>query len=146
MHAAWRRAALPAALALFASTATVAGRAAEVAEPAAPRHHRADGYQNNHLEFRPPGIAALLRWRLDALRDGSPKPARTPTPVQAPDLGFVQGNALAGLAMQPAVTWIGHATTLVQLGGLNVLTDPIFSERASPLGFIGPRRHVSRPA
>ena len=30
---------------------------------------------------------------------------------------------------------------LVQLGGLNVLTDPIFSERASPLAFIGPKRH-----
>ena len=42
--------------------------------------------------------------------------------------------------MVPAVTWIGHATVLAQLGGLNVLTDPIFSDRASPLSFIGPRR------
>jgi N-acyl-phosphatidylethanolamine-hydrolysing phospholipase D len=42
--------------------------------------------------------------------------------------------------MQPALTWVGHATTLVQLGGLNVLTDPIFSERASPLSLVGPRR------
>ena len=42
--------------------------------------------------------------------------------------------------MQPAVTWIGHASALVQAGGINVLTDPVFSERASPLSFIGPRR------
>ena len=48
----------------------------------------------------------------------------------------------AGAAMVPALTWIGHASTLVQLGGSNLLTDPIFSERASPLSFAGPKRHV----
>ena len=37
-------------------------------------------------------------------------------------------------------TWIGHATVLVQAGGVNVLTDPIFSERASPFSFAGPKR------
>jgi N-acyl-phosphatidylethanolamine-hydrolysing phospholipase D len=39
-----------------------------------------------------------------------------------------------------SATWIGHATVLVQSGGLNILTDPIFSERASPVRFLGPRR------
>ncbi|HEX8467398.1 MAG TPA: MBL fold metallo-hydrolase [Allosphingosinicella sp.] len=38
------------------------------------------------------------------------------------------------------VTWIGHATVLVQTQGLNILTDPIWSERASPFGFAGPKR------
>jgi L-ascorbate metabolism protein UlaG (beta-lactamase superfamily) len=38
------------------------------------------------------------------------------------------------------VTWIGHATVLVQTEGLNILTDPIWSERASPFSFVGPRR------
>jgi L-ascorbate metabolism protein UlaG (beta-lactamase superfamily) len=38
------------------------------------------------------------------------------------------------------VTWIGHATVLVQTKGLNILTDPIWSERASPFSFIGPKR------
>ena len=42
--------------------------------------------------------------------------------------------------MQPAVTWIGHATVLAQMGGLNILTDPILSDRASPVSFAGPRR------
>lgn len=37
-------------------------------------------------------------------------------------------------------TWIGHATVLVQAGGVNVLTDPIWSERASPFSFVGPKR------
>jgi L-ascorbate metabolism protein UlaG (beta-lactamase superfamily) len=38
------------------------------------------------------------------------------------------------------VTWIGHSTVLIQTAGLNILTDPIWSERASPFSFIGPRR------
>ena len=40
------------------------------------------------------------------------------------------------------VTWIGHSTTLLQYAGINVLTDPILSERASPVGFAGPRRYT----
>jgi len=39
------------------------------------------------------------------------------------------------------VTFINHATTLLQLDGLNILTDPIWSDRTSPVGFAGPRRH-----
>jgi L-ascorbate metabolism protein UlaG (beta-lactamase superfamily) len=39
-----------------------------------------------------------------------------------------------------AATWIGHATVLIQAGGLNILTDPIWSERASPFSFVGPKR------
>lgn len=37
-------------------------------------------------------------------------------------------------------TIVGHASVLIQAGGLNVLTDPVWSERASPLPFFGPRR------
>jgi L-ascorbate metabolism protein UlaG (beta-lactamase superfamily) len=39
------------------------------------------------------------------------------------------------------VTFINHATLLIQMDGLNVLTDPIWSERTSPLPFLGPKRH-----
>ncbi len=41
---------------------------------------------------------------------------------------------------QMRVTFINHATTLIQLDGFNVLTDPIYSDRASPFGFVGPHR------
>lgn len=37
-------------------------------------------------------------------------------------------------------TWVGHSTVLVQTDSLNILTDPIWSERASPFGFTGPKR------
>ena len=38
------------------------------------------------------------------------------------------------------VTFIGHATFLIQTAAGNILTDPMYSERASPLAWIGPRR------
>lgn len=39
-------------------------------------------------------------------------------------------------------TWVGHSTVLLQLGDVNVLTDPVWGERASPLAWAGPKRHV----
>lgn len=44
------------------------------------------------------------------------------------------------------VTWLGHSTVLLELEGRRVLTDPVFGERASPLGFAGPRRFHPVPA
>ncbi len=41
------------------------------------------------------------------------------------------------------VTWVGHATHFIQLPGLNVLTDPMWSPRASPVAWIGRRRFVA---
>lgn len=54
---------------------------------------------------------------------------------------FVAYDA-AALAENPSITWIGHATFLVRMDGVTFLTDPMFSERASPVGFAGPKRHV----
>lgn len=42
----------------------------------------------------------------------------------------------------PSVTWIGHSTMLVRMDGVTFLSDPMFSERASPLSFAGPKRLV----
>ena len=50
------------------------------------------------------------------------------------------GAALRANVAAPTVTWIGHATLLFQLDGVNLLTDPQWSERASPVSFAGPRR------
>ena len=43
------------------------------------------------------------------------------------------------------VTWIGHATCLLQIGGYNILTDPIFSKRCAPTQFAGPIRYRPPP-
>jgi L-ascorbate metabolism protein UlaG (beta-lactamase superfamily) len=39
------------------------------------------------------------------------------------------------------VTFVNHATVLLQMDGVNILTDPVWSERVSPVSFAGPRRH-----
>ena len=54
-------------------------------------------------------------------------------------------TALRSPETNPSVTWIGHATMLVRIAGKNILFDPIFSERASPIGFAGPKRIVPLP-
>jgi len=108
-------------------------------DPAKP-HHRPEGFRNLHTEFEPKGLRTLLQWQWDAARNGLPKPPLAPTPVVEPDLAFLHTNAGRGGDMSPSLTWIGHATMLAQVGGLNWLTDPVFSDRASPVGFVGPRR------
>ena len=45
---------------------------------------------------------------------------------------------LAGASAR--VTFVGHASWLIQTAGLNILVDPHWSERASPFGFVGPKR------
>lgn len=75
----------------------------------------------------------LLRQATGA--DGRPPwPDRVALPAVPPPPARVPGSAMR-------VTWIGHATMLVQTQGLNILTDPIWAETAGPFGF-GPRRVV----
>ena len=102
-------------------------------------HHRPQGFQNQYTAFQPKGRIELLRWQFDAARNGLPQAPGTATAQTPADLAFIRANAHAGRAMRPAVTWIGHATVLAQFGGINLITDPMFSERASPFGFIGPK-------
>jgi len=127
--------------AVVAALATIAVSAGAAPAGTAP-HHRDGRFQNNYVEFEPKGIAALLTWRMEAARAGVPKPPQQATPRVVADVAFLRSNAVAGAAMVPSLTWIGHASTLIQAGGANILTDPIFSERASPLGFVGPKRHL----
>jgi N-acyl-phosphatidylethanolamine-hydrolysing phospholipase D len=104
--------------------------------PKAPAHHRARGFVNENPAFARPDFWSLQAFRFRrlwaALAGGQPPPS---FPRIAND-----GSALRANREGATVTWIGHATLLVQLDGVNVLTDPQFSERASPVGFAGPRR------
>lgn len=61
-----------------------------------------------------------------------------PRPGAAP---LVPYDSLA-IARQPSLTWIGHSSFVVRMDGVTFLTDPMFSDRASPFSFIGPRRMV----
>ena len=57
-----------------------------------------------------------------------------------PDLDFLCSNRI-----EETLTWIGHSTFLWQFGGTNLMTDPHLTDRASPVGFAGPKR-VMKPA
>jgi N-acyl-phosphatidylethanolamine-hydrolysing phospholipase D len=111
----------------------------ESSGPAKP-HHTPQGYRNNYSDTVVKPFSQFLKWQWERRTAPEPTEPPQPTPTVAPDLDFLARNATAGATMQPALTWIGHASMLVQANGLNVLTDPIFSERASPLSFIGPKR------
>jgi N-acyl-phosphatidylethanolamine-hydrolysing phospholipase D len=91
-------------------------------------------YQNTSGVVVAKPFGDLIRWRWNAWQQDLPPIPAGPTPSVAPDMARIQRPSAA------QVTWVGHATVLVQADGLNVLTDPIFSERASPLSFLGPRR------
>jgi N-acyl-phosphatidylethanolamine-hydrolysing phospholipase D len=78
------------------------------------------------------GLLGFLRWRLTYH-----KPEARSFPSAKNDPAFLAANREVD-----TLTWIGHATVLLQIGGRNVLTDPHFSERASPVSWAGPRRLV----
>ena len=97
-------------------------------------HHRPDGFANRHAGRLPK--PDIWRWTYERWRDGLPKPPAQAIPSVTPDLAFLHRNTT-----QTTVTWLGHATVLLQIDGLNILTDPHWGERASPFSFIGPRRY-----
>ncbi len=114
-----------------------------------PAHHRpAGGFRNPWPGSTPTGFSGLLRWGFERLGrrreptaadDTASAGAARGATSQAAD-GAAIGHPRAALDAW-TVTAIGHSTFLLQLGGLNILTDPVWAERASPLGFAGPRRH-----
>lgn|SRR5690606_11813176 len=101
-------------------------------------HHCPDGgFRNPWLTPAriPPG-RAFWRWRLERLRNGvAPNPAPGELPAARP--AVAQPRGAAG---ELRITWVGHATFLVQAGSINVLTDPVWSRRVSPVSWAGPAR------
>jgi N-acyl-phosphatidylethanolamine-hydrolysing phospholipase D len=105
--------------------------------PEAPAHHApGGGFRNPWPDSEPRGWRDVLRWSVERRRQRRvATPPRGSFSTATPSLVHPR----AGRA-EFAATWIGHATTLLQMGGLNVLTDPMFSERAFPVQWMGPRR------
>jgi len=101
-----------------------------------PSHHLRDGFRNVAPDYAYPLLGRALR----TLRLGfEHAPARGRTPVVLAN----NGAALRANGTVPTITWIGHSTFLVQIDGVNILTDPHWSDRASPVRFSGPRRLVA---
>lgn len=105
----------------------------------AKQYPKSDHYDGKHFhniyltKDQDNGILDYWRWRLF----DPPNPNLWPKSVKntaVPQLPNKIG------ANEVYITFINHATELIQLNGLTVLTDPVFSERASPLSFAGPKR------
>jgi L-ascorbate metabolism protein UlaG (beta-lactamase superfamily) len=78
------------------------------------------------------GGADLLRWKLRDRGTKWPPNHPSPFPPARPE-NRVDGNGLS-------LIMVGHSSLLLQVAGLNILTDPVWSERASPFSFVGPKR------
>src|SRR6202789_3673609 len=95
-----------------------------------------DHYDGRHF-FNPGpqrparGLLEVLRWRLRGVRDAWP--AHVTNPVFPAPPHTVEPDSIA-------ITFINHASFLIRLPGAVVLTDPIFSERCSPVSWAGPKR------
>src|SRR5215470_14571917 len=57
------------------------------------------------------------------------------------DLSIYKKPSSTGLR----ITWIGHSSSLIEIDGKNILTDPVWSERASFLSWVGPKRFFPAP-
>lgn len=87
--------------------------------------------------FNPEGVeprtlAEVAKWQWQGDKAKWPQEYPSPFDKAKPD-ARVEGNDIK-------ITMIGHATLLVQVAGLNFITDPVFVERASPVQFAGPKR------
>ncbi|HEX8819821.1 MAG TPA: MBL fold metallo-hydrolase [Archangium sp.] len=136
----WAGAVLVVALvATLADAWTAMGRRAEGARRE--RMERSAQWRDGHFE-NPQPLHNDWWGSVTAMFDASPHvgPAEPPPTVPGDRRQFATPPP-TGLR----VTWLGHSTTLVELDGHRVLTDPIWSERASPLTWVGPQRWYAPP-
>lgn len=90
-----------------------------------------DGERFYNLEpFEKKGFFSLLKWRIFGSREPWPEWVES-TYKQKPPERNTKGIRFSV---------INHATVLIQVDGINILTDPIYSERASPFSSFGPKR------
>jgi N-acyl-phosphatidylethanolamine-hydrolysing phospholipase D len=109
-------------------------------DPAKP-HHRPDGFNNRFIDNWRADAPSFWQWQRERWFADLPADEPQRVPVTQPDLPWLRDNR-----RDVSVTWIGHATALWQINGLNILTDPHFSRRASPFSFVGPQRLTPLPA
>lgn len=106
-----------------------------------PAHHGPDGkyripWPLETADQRSGG--GVLRWQMERMRAKlPPNPPPSALPLVASDIARPRGAD-----DEIRITWIGHASFLLQMDGWNVLVDPHFGPRASPFRFMGPKRFV----
>src|ERR1700749_4187444 len=82
----------------------------------------------------PKTLGEVLRWQFAGRGKRAVWPDWAPSPYADTPPPKVEGSKVR-------FSFIGHASWLIQTAGLNILVDPVWSERASPFSFAGPKRH-----
>ena len=82
----------------------------------------------------PKSLAEVLRWQFGGDRQRAPWPEWAPSPYADIPPPRVNGDKVR-------LSFVGHASWLIQASGLNILIDPVWSARVSPVSFVGPKRH-----
>jgi L-ascorbate metabolism protein UlaG (beta-lactamase superfamily) len=98
--------------------------------PSMPRHFDGQKYFN-YWSQDPKTAAHVFAW----MRSRVPSP--WPQTLENPPADAVMPRVSA---IDMRITMIGHASLLIQMAGLNILTDPVWSQRTSPVQFAGPKR------
>lgn len=101
-------------------------------------HHTDNGFKNLHYDDSK-GALEFFTWKWQQMQMDIPDADSYNFPVDRSMHDSISANTT-----RPSLTWIGHATFLIQINGMNILTDPQFSKRASPFAFAGPKR-ASQP-
>ena len=97
-------------------------------------HHTQNGFKNVDA-YEEHGFWDFVKWRRERAKKEIPGPQSYHFPLAKNDPAFLRQNR-----DRNTVTWIGHATILLQVAGYNILTDPHFSKRTSPVQWAGPVR------
>ena len=96
-------------------------------------------YQNNYIKHHRKGFFEFMAMRyFGDVKWADHEAQASQVPQVSADIRAIQAQNPNSLA----VTWLGHSTFLIQYLGINVLTDPVFSDYASPMSFIGPKRYT----
>ena len=101
-------------------------------------HHTKSGFRNLYIHHNA-GSFDFLKWRFQRIGLSVPGPEDYDFPLNENDRQFLKNNQ-----DKITLTWIGHATVMLRINGKTILTDPHFSDRASPVSWAGPKR-VTRP-
>ena len=94
-----------------------------------------DGQRFHDPDGVPPKpLSDVLRWQFGRERKRATWPVWAPSPyADTPPPRVDDGKV--------RLSFVGHASWLIQTAGLNILVDPVWSERCSPFSFAGPKRH-----
>lgn len=103
-------------------------------------HHTQNGYKNLHITDPEKGFFDFLRMRFLGGENWADHFSLADTVnVQTTDASSLIAPS------HSQVTWLGHSMFLLQHQNVNILTDPIFRDRASPTSFAGPKRYTPHP-